>query len=64
MKKTMLVVAAALVALALPAVPAHAGDSPHRMPANRDKIGALLVQRGVVSRNATPQQLEAAVDTY
>jgi len=62
---TSRMVAFGLAVGVLAAAPARAeeGDA-RRMPANRDKIGAVLIQRGVVKKSATPEELEAAVSAY
>lgn len=59
--------AALAAALALSAGEARAneGDGGRAlMPANRERIATKLVERGVVARTATPDQLDAAVNAY
>jgi immune inhibitor A len=63
MKARLLTVSVAATCSLL-AASARAGDDASYMPPNPDKIAAALMARGAVPKNATPEQLDAAVAAF
>jgi len=69
MKRKMLVVVSIVVLLSSllvvgTPVMARKDSGTSHMPPDPDKIAAALIARGVISANATPAELEAAVQSY